>query len=135
MTEVAVSSEDALQGLVARYPQLLSGDQEWSDGATGWLLVAREMGILSELDQGNRWAVDHLFLDHEGVPTVVKVTGSDGHRLTVTSIAVDRPTSRALTNPMCRFPRCHPECSEGSQVFSGMTDEDMNSSPAQPGAY
>ncbi len=34
-----------------------------------------------------------------------------------------------LANPMCNFLGCHPECSEGSQVFAGIADEDMKSIP------
>ena len=34
-----------------------------------------------------------------------------------------------LANPMCMFLGCHPECSEGSQVFAGIADEDMKSIP------
>jgi len=81
VSEVAFPSEDTLQELVARYPRLLSGDEGSSDGLTEWLFVAREMGIPSEENQGDRWAVDHLFLDREGVPTLVEVKRSADSRI------------------------------------------------------
>jgi hypothetical protein len=38
-----------------------------------WLLISREMGIPGEDAGGARWALDHLFLDQDGVPTLVEV--------------------------------------------------------------
>lgn len=81
VSEVAFPSEDTLQELVARHPRLLSGDEGPSGGLTNWLLVAREMGIPSEENQADRWSVDHLFLDREGVPTLVEVKRSSDSRI------------------------------------------------------
>ena len=78
VSQMAFDSEDALQELVAQYPQLLSGDEGSAAGIEEWLFVAREMGIPSEEGAGDRWAVDHLFLDREGVPTLVEVKRSTG---------------------------------------------------------
>ena len=39
------------------------------------------MGIPSDENQGNRWSVDHLFLDREGVPTLVEVKRSEDSRI------------------------------------------------------
>lgn len=66
-------SEDLLQELLARHPALLAGDQMDESTPRRWLLVTREMGVPDEADGGNRWAVDHLFLDQDGVPTLVEV--------------------------------------------------------------
>ena len=81
VSQVAFPSEDTLQELVAKYPRLLSGDEGPSEGFGEWLFVAREMGIPSEQNQGDRWSVDHLFLDHEGVPTFVEVKRSEDSRI------------------------------------------------------
>lgn len=63
-----------LQPLLARAPQLLAGDR---DGSTGrYVLVQRELGIAHGADGGARWSLDHLFLDDEGVPTLVEVKQS-----------------------------------------------------------
>jgi hypothetical protein len=39
-----------------------------------WLLVTREAGIaLPGGAGGSRWSLDHLFLDQDGIPTLVEV--------------------------------------------------------------
>lgn len=81
VSEVDFDSEDTLQGLIAKYPRLLSGDEGAIEAPIEWLFVAREMGIPSEENQGNRWSLDHLFLDHEGVPTLVEVKRSTDSRI------------------------------------------------------
>jgi hypothetical protein len=46
-----------------------------------WLLVSREFGIPGELDAAGRWAVDHLFLDQDAIPTLVEVKRSTDTRI------------------------------------------------------
>ena len=72
-------SEDQLQGLLEANPELLLGETAESDRASKYLLVRREAGV-PEADGGSdRWFLDHLFLDAEGVPTLVEVKrASDG---------------------------------------------------------
>ena len=51
--------------------------------------------------------------------------------------------AEVLANSMCKYLNCHPESfdstqdkfREGSQVLSGMANEELNSSPTQLGAY
>ncbi len=81
MTEEGYVSEDHLQDLLARYPQLLSGEQVDPKSPRRWLLILREAGIPDAHDSGNRWAVDHLFLDQDGVPTLVEVKRSTDSRI------------------------------------------------------
>ena len=81
VSEVAFSTEDALQELVAKYPRLLSGDEGSANDMTEWLFIAREVGIPSQEGQADRWSVDHLFLDREGVPTLVEVKRSSDSRI------------------------------------------------------
>ncbi len=45
-----------------------------------WLLVSQELPLRSE-DGAAPWFVDHLFLDQEGVPTVVEVKRSSDSRI------------------------------------------------------
>ncbi len=72
--------EADLQHLLARYPDLLAGDQ--MDTATPrWLLVRRELAIPDQQDGAGRWAIDHLFLDQDGVPTLVEVKRSTDTRI------------------------------------------------------
>jgi hypothetical protein len=81
MTEKAYDSEDLLQGLLARYPNLLAGDQMDASQARRWLLISRERGVPSEEGGGSRWSVDHLFLDQDAVPTIVEVKRSSDTRI------------------------------------------------------
>ena len=76
MAETAFAAEVDLQKLLAQHPGLLPGDQIDPESPRRWLLVAREVSVPD--DVGTRWALDHLFLDQEGVPTLVEVKrGSD----------------------------------------------------------
>jgi hypothetical protein len=62
---------------LAEYPNVLAGDQD-SEVRKRWLLVKRELGVASGEDAPDRWSLDHLFLDEEGVPTLIEVKrGSD----------------------------------------------------------
>ena len=81
MSEQPYNSEDILQELLAKYPNLLAGDQMDSEEPRRWLLVTREMGLPSDDLEGNRWSVDHLFLDQDGIPTLVEVKRSSDTRL------------------------------------------------------
>jgi len=55
---------------------LLAGDQIDRNTPRQWLLIAPEMALPSEEDGSSRWAVDHLFLDQEAIPTIVEVKRS-----------------------------------------------------------
>jgi len=73
-------SEDLLQGLLERYPDLLAGDQVDPGEPRRWLLVCREMAVSSD-ETVDRWSVDHLFLDQDGIPTLVEVKRSSDTRI------------------------------------------------------
>jgi hypothetical protein len=81
MSERVYDSEDLLQRLLARYPNLLAGDQVNSAEPRRWLLVSREAGLPGEEGGGNRWSVDHLFFDQDAVPTIVEVKRSTDTRV------------------------------------------------------
>ncbi len=81
MNEQDYDSEDLLQGLLAKYPDLLAGDQINSTEPRRWLLVAREVSLASEEDGAGRWSVDHLFLDQDAIPTIVEVKRSTDTRI------------------------------------------------------
>ena len=73
MSEQSYDSERLLQELLAKYPDLLAGEQMNPDSPRRWLLIRREAGIPDAESAGNRWAVDHLFLDQDAIPTLVEV--------------------------------------------------------------
>jgi hypothetical protein len=79
LSESPFELEDDLQELVARRPELLSGDD---DAATGrrWLLIRREQGIATGPGEGARFSLDHLFVDQDGIPTLVEVKRSSDTR-------------------------------------------------------
>ena len=81
MTERAYDSEDLLQELLAKYPNLLAGGQIDSSVPRRWLLISREASLPSEEGGAGRWSVDHLFLDQDAIPTLVEVKRSSDTRI------------------------------------------------------
>ena len=72
MTETDYTTEDILQTLIARYPDLIPGEQINPENPSRWLLVAREMPVPGDESDSRRWSLDHLFLDQDGVPTFIE---------------------------------------------------------------
>ncbi|MCA9172493.1 MAG: hypothetical protein KDB23_32735, partial [Planctomycetales bacterium] len=81
LVDTPYDSELILQQLLASYPDLLAGDQIRLTAARRWLLVTREMSVPGELEGAGRWSLDHLFLDQDGVPTLVEVKRSTDTRI------------------------------------------------------
>lgn len=81
MSEEPYDSEDLLQTLLADYPDLLAGDQMNRAAPRRWLLIRRELGVPDHQGGGGRWALDHLFVDQEAVPTLVEVKRSTDSRV------------------------------------------------------
>lgn len=81
MREEPYESEDLLQHLLAEHPDLLAGAQINPDEPRKWLLVRREAGVPDDADASDRWAVDHLFVDQDGIPTLVEVKRSSDTRI------------------------------------------------------
>jgi hypothetical protein len=74
-------SEDLLQRLVADHPALLAGAQMTPGDPRRWMLIRREMGLPARDAAGDHWSVDHLFVDQDGVPTIVEVKRSTDTRI------------------------------------------------------
>jgi hypothetical protein len=81
MNEEPYDSEDLLQTLLARYPSLLAGNQIDPKAPRKWLFIERESGVPSREGAGGRWSADHLFLDQDGIPTIVEVKRSTDTRI------------------------------------------------------
>ncbi|MBE7483593.1 MAG: hypothetical protein HS104_26895 [Polyangiaceae bacterium] len=81
MASQKYDSEDLLQRLLAEYPSLLAGDQIDPTSPRRWLLVSRETGVPDATGAADRWALDHLFLDQDGIPTLVEVKRSSDTRI------------------------------------------------------
>lgn len=66
------NEEEELQLLLENNPDLLPGDQIDPENPRRWLLVKREMPVQDPGTGGDRWSVDHFFVDQNGVPTFVE---------------------------------------------------------------
>jgi hypothetical protein len=81
MTAQPYDTEDVLQALLARFPDLLAGDQYGTPAPRRWLLISREAAVPSAEDGAGRWSLDHLFVDQDAVPTLVEVKRSSDTRI------------------------------------------------------
>ena len=73
LTAKPFDEEKELQELISEHPELLAWEQMSPSGPLRWILVSREMGIAQDAGAEDRWRVDHLFIDHDAVPTLVEV--------------------------------------------------------------
>ena len=76
MQEEKFLLEDALQQLIADHPELLSGQQINPADPRRWILIKREQGIADIQGSHHRWAVDHLLIDQDAIPTLVETKRS-----------------------------------------------------------
>ena len=81
LTSAPYDSEALLQELLEQHPNLLAGNQIDRAAPRRWLLVTREASVPGDLDGGGRWSLDHLFLDQDGIPTLVEVKRSTDTRI------------------------------------------------------
>ncbi|MBL4621975.1 MAG: hypothetical protein JKY89_06215 [Immundisolibacteraceae bacterium] len=73
MTVVHCSDEEAeLQRILELNPDLIPGDQIRPEDPRRWLVVKREMPVPDPASGGNRWSIDFLFVDQDGVPTFIE---------------------------------------------------------------
>ena len=73
LEEERFSTEDDLQELIALHPELLDGEQIRPGDPRRWILITREKGIADTPGSSARWALDHLIVDQDAVPTLVEV--------------------------------------------------------------
>jgi hypothetical protein len=78
---VAFASEEDFQRLLARFPALLVGDQIHPQSPRRWLLVKREQPVSTGELGASQWAIDHLFLDQDGIPTLVEIKRQSDSRI------------------------------------------------------
>src|SRR5215469_14845192 len=132
MRERPYDSEDLLQKLLARYPDLLAGGGELAGSPRRWLLVNREAGIPDREGGGTRWSLDHLFIDQEAVPTLVEVKRSDDTRIRreVVGQMLDYAANGIVYWPAERLradfeTRCAKEGKEAEEVFRDSLGDDL----------
>src|SRR5271167_2271925 len=73
MEPAQFAKEDDFQRLLARFPELLVGDQIDPQIPRRWVLVRREQPISTGEPGASQWAIDHVFLDQDGIPTLVEI--------------------------------------------------------------
>lgn len=128
LDESPFSLEDELQRLLAEYPGLLPGDQIDPDEPRRFLLVDREVTVAGD---ATSWYLDHLFVDQDGMPTLVEVKrGSNPElRRKVVGQMLDYAANAQLGWPpgdlWARFEeRCRRESTDSSAtVRSALGDE------------
>jgi hypothetical protein len=81
MDESPYEKELDLQRLLVDYPDLIPGDQIDNVNPRRWLLISQEMPLPSEQDGSDCWSVDHLFVDQDGIPTIVETKRSCDTRI------------------------------------------------------
>jgi hypothetical protein len=81
MTQEGYINEDRLQELLADYLDLMTPEQI-GDAPRRWLLISRETPVPDQEEYlYGRWSLDHLFLDQDGIPTLVEVKRSTDTRI------------------------------------------------------
>lgn len=81
MQPTQFAAETDFQFLLARFPDLLVGDQINAQDPRRWILVKREQAISTNEIGASQWSVDHLFLDQDGIPTLVEVKRQTNSRI------------------------------------------------------
>jgi len=81
MQPARFASEADFQGLLARFPELLVGDQIDPEDPRRWVLVKREQAVGLDQADGARWSIDHVFLDQDGIPTLVEIKRQTDSRI------------------------------------------------------
>ena len=79
MEQTPYEAESVLQELLERHPQLLRGDLMGHDAPRQFIIVSREISLVGEERGVGR--IDHVFLDQEGIPTLVEVKRSSDTRI------------------------------------------------------
>src|SRR4026209_922941 len=72
MQETDYVNEAELQSLLARYCDLLPGDQIDPEEPRRWLFIGREVGVPGGEGEADWLSLDHLFLDQDAIPTFVE---------------------------------------------------------------
>jgi hypothetical protein len=73
MEPTQFAKEEDFQSLLARFPALLVGDQIDPQNPRRWVLVGREQPISTGELGAAQWSIDHVFLDQDGIPTLVEI--------------------------------------------------------------
>ena len=81
MEPAQFATEDDFQRLLSRFPELLVGDQIDPQNPRRWVLVRREQSISTGEIGASQWSIDHVFLDQDGIPTLVEIKRQSDSRI------------------------------------------------------
>lgn len=81
MEPASFAKEDDFQRLISRFPQLLAGDQVNPQNPRRWLLIRREHPVSTGEIGASQWSIDHVFLDQDGIPTLVEIKRQSDSRI------------------------------------------------------
>jgi len=81
MKPAEFAKEDDFQRLLSRFPELLVGDQIDPESPRRWILVKREQVISTGEPGASQWSIDHVFLDQDGIPTLVEIKRQSDSRI------------------------------------------------------
>lgn len=130
MDETPYEAEALLQSLLSEHPDLLAGDQMRPSAPRRWLLISRELAVPDE-GGSSRWALDHLFIDQEGIPTLVEVKRSTNSQIRrevvgqMLDYAANGPVHWSLEQITAAFERrCHVQGLDSSAVLEEFMDGD-----------
>ncbi len=81
MEPAQFATEDDFQRLLSKFPELLVGDQIDPQNPRRWVLVRREQPISTGEIGASQWSIDHVFLDQDGIPTLVEIKRQSDSRI------------------------------------------------------
>jgi hypothetical protein len=81
MQPTLFAKEADFQKLLADFPALLAGEAIDDQPGRRLLLICREKSVADSDGGSARWSLDHLFIDQDGVPTLVEVKRQTDTRL------------------------------------------------------
>ncbi|MFE6165651.1 hypothetical protein ACFQ7F_42875 [Streptomyces sp. NPDC056486] len=81
MEPAGFETEAEFQELLARHPRILDFGSLADGRPLRLVLVAREMGVPTSPEAGTTFSLDHLFVDADGVPTLVEVKRASDTRI------------------------------------------------------
>lgn len=136
MTRAAFPTENQLQDLLARFPDIMPGELVDPDSPRRWMLITREAGLAIGGIGAQRFSLDHLFLDQDGWPTLVEVkraSDTRGRREVVAQM-LDYAASLRLWQPgqisEVFADRCRRDGIDGDALVDDLLDPTTTSMPS-----
>lgn len=81
MEPAEFAAEADFRRLLARFPELLVGDQVDPQNPRRWILIRREQPVATGEIGPSQWSVDRVFLDQDSVPKLVEIKRQTDSRI------------------------------------------------------